>query len=88
VVTLKELQKTYSLEKLRTDKCKTPWDELQHLSSELRELTEAFLDDGGVEEELADIVIVAVMLANRFGIDIERAVMKKTELNRVMGRLL
>ena len=84
------LQEEYSLDKLLTDKCRSPADEYSHLYEEVKELWEAMRegDEKHIAEELADVVIVAAMLANRLGIDLNIAVYEKTKLNYRKGRLL
>ena len=84
------LQEEYALDKLLTDKCQSPADEYSHLYEEVRELWEAMREgnEKHIAEELADVVIVTAMLANRLGIDLNKAVYEKTKLNYRKGRLL
>ena len=86
---LKTLQQTYALDKLVTDKCKTHYDEFHHLESEVKELwtTLMFNDLEAAAKELADVIIVATMLANRLNINIDKAIMDKTESNIQKGKL-
>ena len=86
---LKELQQTYALDKLVTDKCKTHYDEFHHLESEVKELwtTLMFNDMEAAAKELADVIIVATILANRLNINIDKAIADKTDSNIQRGKL-
>jgi len=84
------LQEEYALDKLLADKCKSPADEYSHLYEEVRELWDAMKDGNKkrIAKKLADVVIVTVILANRLGIDLNKAVYKRTRLNYHRGWLL
>lgn len=52
------------------------------LAMELRELIFAVDDVNNFREELADVIITALSAAGYLGIDIDRAVQEKMEINR------
>jgi len=78
---ISKLQKVYSLDKLIKPKCKTVENELGHLMEEVGELAKALNENSNIGEELADVVIVTAVLANRLRIDLERQVQIKTITN-------
>ena len=60
------------------------------LNGEASEVLEEFLwkesdqaDKAAVEQELADVIIYAILLADRCGIELHTAVKKKLEINRL-----
>ena len=86
------------VEERNWEKYHTPKNLVMALSGEVGELNECFqwLDDDDIEEimkspekkkpiehEIADVFIYLVRIANKMGIDIEDAVYKKIELNRL-----
>jgi len=84
------LIKIYAVANLRHSKCTNPnHDEFGHLCEEMIELKAACNSDNRVKiaEELADVVIVAVMFANKLNIDLTIALEEKTAKNFKNGRL-
>ena len=93
---LKEKLKKFSTER-DWEQYHSPKNLAMALSVEVAELVEIFQwsNDGGlkeikdpetrkqIEDEIADIFIYLVRIANKMGIDIEDAVYKKLELNRL-----
>ena len=91
--TLKELQKYYKQKaKERGFSKETPQDIVLLLTEELGELARAIRKKMGIkinaktrvpelEEELADIFIYTIHLANQLGIDLQEAFEKKEEEN-------
>ena len=82
-------------EKLRLFNCERDWEQFHDaknlalsISIEAAELNECFLwksaeeaDKAKVEEELADVFLCAIMLADKYGIDIKDICLKKIEKN-------
>jgi len=87
---LSEFVKIYRPENLRHAKCTNPHhDEYGHLCEELIEL-KAELNHNDmikVAEELADIVIIAAIYANKLNLDLASALEMKTVKNFQNGRL-
>ncbi len=68
------------------DKCLLLGEEIGELFKAIRKHNKILLDSkskvGSVDEELADILIYICSIANRFGIDLERAFREKEEINK------
>ena len=56
--------------------------EIQELGSEIRHRRNSIFIDGKLESELADCFILLVGLAEAFGINLEKAVLSKMEVNK------
>jgi len=84
-----ELMQIYKVRNLLSDECKDFVDEYNHLCKETRELKEALKtgDLSCISEELADVIITAVKLGNRLGVNVNLAVAKKTDKSLEKGEL-
>ena len=78
-----ELQRIYALRNLKVDGRKDVKALMIHLRSEVNELKEAITVGKlvPISYELADVIIQIVILANKLGIDIDKAVTAKTTIN-------
>lgn len=98
---IKTLQEMYALEKLTNPRYKGERKEARHLLEEVGELLLAIgrrnsvwstrgqrVADAGIAEELADVVISAVVVANTYKIDLTEAIIQKTRINIRTGQLI
>lgn len=84
---LKEFVDIYKVSNLRHSKCTNPnHDEYGHLCEEVIEL-KAATNMTAFAEELADVVIIAAMYANKVGVDLAEALESKTLKNYRNQRL-
>lgn len=85
---LREFVDIYKVSNLRHSKCTNPnHDEYGHLCEELVEL-KAATNMTSFAEELADVIIVAIIYANKVGVDLVAALESKTVKNYRNNRLL
>jgi hypothetical protein len=85
---LREFVAIYKVDNLRHSKCINPnHDEYGHLCEELVEL-KAATNMTSFAEELADVIIVAIIYANKVGVDLVAALESKTIKNYRNKRLV
>lgn len=57
-------------------------DFIDKLDEEVKELKESFTNNESTEYEMADVILVVLNFAHHFGIDIEKAIKFKIEINK------
>lgn len=74
---IKELQEIFAIDKLLKEKSTTVKEDLDHLKKEVDELVDAVNLKWGIPDELADVIFIAVIIANRLDIDLTKAIEDK-----------
>lgn len=81
---LQELQKKVEeLEKIRHFDHEDEEEKMDFLRGEVYELDDAIKGYGNVAEECIDVINTTVMIANRYGIDLEKAFLEKYEKDKL-----